>query len=115
MPKTYNKIDTTMCQKIINVIYNEWQTKAEAARRFDYPYSTIKAIADRYEIDGSFDTKPRGGNQFPVLEEEHIEWITQKLENRPDIPLQQIQVDLNEHFQLEPPVSKSTVSRAVQN
>ncbi|KAG0333831.1 hypothetical protein BG005_005035, partial [Podila minutissima] len=68
-----------------------------------------------FEIDGSFDTKPRGGNRFPVLEEEHIEWITQKLEERPDTPLRQIQVDLNEHFQLAPPVSKSTVSRAVQN
>ena len=115
MPKTYNKIDPTMCQKIINAIYNERQTKAEVARRFDYPYSTIKGIADRFESDGSLDTKPRGGNRFAVLEEEHLEWIAQRLEERPDTPIKHIRREMIDHFQMVPAVSMSTVSRNIRN
>ncbi|KAF9898002.1 hypothetical protein BX616_004639 [Lobosporangium transversale] len=114
MPRTYNKIDAVQRQKIIESVYNEHLTFAETARRYGFPQSTIRSIARKFEKDGLFDNKPRGGNRLPVLNDKHISWIKEQLDAHPDKPIRELHQELNRYFQNNPPVSISCVSRAVR-
>ncbi|KAK3827670.1 MAG: DDE superfamily endonuclease-domain-containing protein [Benniella sp.] len=115
MPRTkYNKIDTILRQKVITSIYDELKTFSETAKRFMLPESTIRCIAKAFDEEGRVDTKPRGGNRFPILTKEHIEWLSSQVEAHPGITYESLTQQLNQHFNIQPPVSRSAVTRAVR-
>src|SRR5690349_13836115 len=113
MPHQNNCADPTQRQKIISAIFDEGMTKAETAKRFGFPYSTVSSIVNAFEEDGRMENKPRGGNRRRVVEEVHLEWLMEKLRAHPDTTIANLHRQLNEHFNLQPPFSFSAVEKAV--
>ena len=70
-------------------------------------YETIKSIANRaFEESGqTLVPKSKGGICYPVLQDEHIQWLLEKLDGNPDITLESLHHQLNEAFQFPRPVS----------
>ena len=101
--------------KIILAIANEGDTYSSASKRFKLPYTTVRSIFLTFQKTSRTSKLPRGGNRRPRLEKEHLEWLKVRLLDDPDIPLTDLHGQLNNHFCLKPPVSRSTVQNAVRN
>ena len=91
------------------------QTITEAARRFGYPRSTVYAIAKAFDNEGRMEQKHRGGNRPKRLSQGHIEWLSDRLLARPDTTITNLCQELNDHFNIDPPVSTASVSRAIHD
>jgi transposase len=113
-PSKNNKIDNPQHKKIINSIYDEGLTVAETAKRFGFPYHTVRSISQKFETDGSDTTKPRGGNKYPVLAQEHINYLVEQLDEHPDGTIDELTNGLNQNFDFSRPISRTAVSRVVR-
>jgi transposase len=60
------------------------------------------------------ENKERGGNRRRVLEQEHVEWLESKVVDYPDITVNDLHRQLNQHFDFQPHVSLSSVLRAIR-
>ena len=79
------------------------------------PYDTVRSIYMAFQETNRAFKLPRGGNRRPRLEEEHLEWRMARLLNDSDISLTDLHGQLNKHFRLKPPISRSTVQNVVNS
>lgn len=59
--------------------------------------------------------KSKGGVCYPVLQDEHIQWLMEKLDANPDMIVESLHHQLNEAFQFPCPTSTSCLSKAIRN
>ncbi|KAF9367032.1 hypothetical protein CPC16_007097, partial [Podila verticillata] len=95
--------------KIIHAVIEEGQTYAQASTRYGFPYSTVRSIV----LAGRETQLPRGGNRYRRVLPEHIDWLKASIDARPDKTIPSLQQELNTHFQLDPPISRSAIHRAI--
>ncbi|KAG0195991.1 hypothetical protein BGX33_002266 [Mortierella sp. NVP41] len=98
---------------IIESITNEVHTIGETAERFKLPESTVRSVYKTFERNGRIVQLPRGGNRHPRLEQEHLNWIKDRLLEEPDLSISDLHAELNKKFRLRPPVSRNTIQNAV--
>jgi len=48
------------------------------------------------EDNGQMVSKRRGGIRYPILQDEHIQWLVQRLDADPDITVESLHHQLNE-------------------
>lgn len=104
-----NKIDNLTRQKIIHAVIEEGQTYAQASERYGFPYSTVRSIV----LAGREAQLPRGGNRYRRVLPEYIDWLKASIDAHPHKTISSLQQELNNHFQLDPPVSRSAIQRAI--
>ena len=80
----YDHIDDALCSRIIHFIFNEGFSYADTNERYNYLYKTIKSIAKTFEANGQLVPKHRGGVCYPSLQDEHIQWLVERLHVDPD-------------------------------
>lgn len=78
-----------------------------------YPRSTIKTIVDTFLQTGRTAKLPRGGSHNRRLEAEHLDWLTDHLDEFAGHPVRWLTTQLNEHFQFDPPISQRAVDKAL--
>ncbi|KAF9548739.1 hypothetical protein EC957_005672 [Mortierella hygrophila] len=98
---------------IIEFITNEVHTINETPERFKLPESTVRSIYKTFERTGRVTQLPRGGNRHPRLEQEHLNWIKNRLLQEPSLSISDLHAELNKKFSFRPPVSRNTVRDAV--
>ncbi|KAG0360671.1 hypothetical protein BGX24_005508 [Mortierella sp. AD032] len=56
---------------------------------------------------------PRGGNRGSRVEQAHLDWLTEKMDEFAGRPVQWLTTRLDEHFQIEPSLAQRTVDKAI--
>ncbi|ORZ23859.1 hypothetical protein BCR41DRAFT_349317 [Lobosporangium transversale] len=67
-------------------------TYAETVRRFGFPYTSVRSIAQTFEEEGRMEQKERGGNHHSTLQDKHIAWLKGRLDENPDPTVISLQV-----------------------
>ncbi|KAF9089778.1 hypothetical protein BGX29_011867, partial [Mortierella sp. GBA35] len=98
---------------IIESITNKAHTIVETAERFKLPESTVRSVYRTFERTDRVIKLPRGGNRHPRLEQEHLNWIKNRLLQEPGLSISDLHAELNKKFRLRSPVSRNTVQNAV--
>ncbi|KAF8925569.1 hypothetical protein BGZ47_003177 [Haplosporangium gracile] len=98
---------------IIDMVTDQGMSIGHVARMPTYPRSTVKTIVDTFILTGRIANLPRGGSHNRRLEAEHLGWLTDLLDEFAGHSIQWLTTQLNEHFQLDPPISQSTVDKAL--
>jgi len=55
----------------------------------------------------------RDGNRGSRVEQAHLDWLTENMDEFAGRPVQWLTTQLNEHFQIQPPLAKRTVDKAI--
>ncbi|KAF9079314.1 hypothetical protein BGX23_004398 [Mortierella sp. AD031] len=84
------------------------------AQMFKYPRSTVKTIVDTFLQTNRVAKLPRGGSHNRRLEEEHIDWLTDNLDEFAGRSVRWLTTQLNERFQLDPPITQRAVDKALK-
>jgi hypothetical protein len=59
-------------------------------RNYGYPYETFKGIVKAFEENGQITSKHRGGVQYPILQDEHIQWLVERFHAYLDITIESL-------------------------
>lgn len=102
-----------MRRKIVQSVDDEGLTVFATAKSFGFPHSIVRGIYNTFMATGRTSKLPRGENRRRLLEEQHIEWLRSRIDQRVDMTIGDLHCELNEHFALDPPVSKTSVHRAI--
>ncbi len=86
----YNHIDDALRSWIIHSIFNEGLPYVDTCELYGYPYETIRSIAQAFEENSQLLPKDRGGVHYPILQDEHIQWLVERLEVDPNITVESI-------------------------
>src|SRR5690242_20457219 len=108
-----NKIDNTTRERIIDLVTDQGMTMALVARNFNIPPSTVRSIVSTFIHTSRVDKLPRGGNRGSRVEQAHLDWLTENMDEFAGRPVQWLTIKLNEHFQIEPPLAQRTVDKAI--
>lgn len=95
------------------MVTEEGKTMAEVAKWYKFPPSTIRAIVNTFLDTNQVDKLPRGGDRRGQVNQEHLDWLTDKLDEFAGRPVQLLAKELNEHFGLQPPIIERTLARAI--
>ncbi|KAF9966472.1 hypothetical protein BGZ73_000993, partial [Actinomortierella ambigua] len=119
MPPARTRTNHTITQhtreSVINNVIFQGKSLASTAKTFRIPESTCRAIVNVYVNTGRMDKLPRGGNRHGVILPNHQEWLTARLDTNRSMSIQDLTNQLNEHFQLQPAISRTTVQRFVKS
>lgn len=107
------KIDQSVRDLIISWCAMNTKPYAQAARELNLPPSTVKNIVDTFLTSGRTFVLPRGGNRHGLLTVEHEMWLEEQVNDNAALSIKDLTDNLNNQFNLHPPVSQSTVNRAV--
>ena len=94
--------------------FNEGLSYVNTAECYDYPYETIRSITRAFKEFGQLVPKYRGGVHYPILQDEHIQLLVERLDANPNITIEYLHCKLNEAFQFPHHVSISCDSKAIQ-
>ncbi|KAG0011556.1 hypothetical protein BGZ82_002972 [Podila clonocystis] len=82
-------------------------------RTLKYPRSTVRNIVNTFLDTDRIQKLPRGGRHNVKLEVEHLEWLTDKLDEFAGRPVAMLTQELNEHFGFIPPITERAVDKAL--
>ena len=100
---------------IIHPNFKEGLSYAYTSERYAYVYETIINIAITFEENGQWVSKYRSSVHSPILQDEHIQWLVERLDaNLVDITVESFHHQLNEAFQFPHLVSIIFVSKAIK-
>jgi hypothetical protein len=71
------------------------------------------SVAIAFGKNGQLVSKHKGGVRYPILKDEHIQWLVQRLHVDPNIIVESLHCQLNEAFQFPCPIFISCVSKAI--
>ncbi|KAF9380210.1 hypothetical protein CPB97_008506 [Podila verticillata] len=108
-----NKIDNTTRERIIELVVDQGMTMALVARNFNIPPSTVRSIVSTFIQTSRIDKLPRGRNRHSRVEQVHLDWLTENMDDFAGRPVQWLTTKLNEHFQIQPPIAQRTVDKAI--
>lgn len=109
MPVAYS---TDLRTRVVDAWNAKEGTQGQLAERFKVSLSFVKRVLRRYRISAQREAKPRGATLVPTISGGTLRLVQSWIENKPDISLEELCEQLEEHTQLK--VSKSTMCRAVQ-
>ena len=98
-------------QKIIETYENEPISQRQLAKRFGVALSFITKLLKQHRETGDLIPKPRSGRPR-LLNDEHLQVITQLIEDQNDLTLAELCNALDERFNVR--VSEATLWRAMQ-
>ena len=78
-----------------------------------YPYEFIKSLAKAFEENGQLVPKHRGDVRYPIVQDEHIQWLIKRLDAKLNITVKSLYHQLNEVFQFPCHVSINYFSKAI--
>ena len=78
--KINNKVGDNTREIIIDMVTNQGMSITHVARMLKYPRSTVKTIVDTFLQTGRTAKLPRGGSHNRRLEAEHLDWLTDHLD-----------------------------------
>ena len=88
--RRYNNIHDALCSRIIYFIVNKGLTCANTREHYGYPYETIKSIARAFKEIGQLVPNHRGNIHYPILQDEHIQWLVERFDANPNITVESI-------------------------
>ncbi|KAF9316277.1 hypothetical protein BG006_003629 [Podila minutissima] len=86
---------------------------ALVAHNFNIPASTVRSIVSTFLHTSCIDKLPRGGNCTSKIEQAHLDWLTENLDEFGSHPIQWLTIKVNEHFQIQPPLTQHSIDRAI--
>ena len=86
--RRYNNIHDALRSRIINFISNKGLTCANTSEHYGYPYETIKSIARAFKEIGQLVLNHRGSIRYPILQDEHIQWLVERFDVDPNITME---------------------------
>ncbi|CBQ71645.1 hypothetical protein sr00527 [Sporisorium reilianum SRZ2] len=112
--KRGKRLSMEMRTKLVQAVQDQGLTIAEASRRLMIPDSTAQSFLQHHAANG-IEAKKQGGNCHPVLNDEHLQWIQDQLDNKADLQVSDIQQKIQEAFNFKMPPSASTIDRVINN
>ncbi|KAF9206594.1 hypothetical protein BGZ59_011600 [Podila verticillata] len=86
---------------------------ALVARNFNILASTVRSIVNTFIETSRIDKLPRGRNCSNRVEQVHLDWLTENMDEFAGRPVQWLTTKLNEHFQIQPHLAQRTVDKAI--
>jgi transposase-like protein len=83
-----NKIDGSTRERIIELVMNQGMTMASVARNFNIPASTVRSIVSTFIHTSRVEKLPRGGNRGSRVEQAHLDWLTENMDEFAGRPVQ---------------------------
>lgn len=108
MPKQRrNQVPDSICNKIVDMVCFHGMRKAEVARRFEYPWTTVDTIVRKFQDTGKTKSQRKRGGALTgsKVKPEHLEMMVRYLEDHPAATLHEIRAHLMEHGSLELSIS----------
>ncbi|KAI9241337.1 MAG: hypothetical protein BYD32DRAFT_457998 [Podila humilis] len=78
-----------------------------------YPHSTVRNIVNTFFDTDRIHKLPRGNCCNVKLQVEHLDWLTDKLDEFAGRPVAMLTQELNEHFEFDPPITEHAVDKAL--
>ena len=69
-----------------------------ASECYGYPYETIRSIARAFEELGELVSNHRVVVRSPILQDNHIQWLVERLDVDPKITVESLKCQLNEVY-----------------
>ncbi|KAG9070399.1 hypothetical protein KI688_009736 [Linnemannia hyalina] len=100
-------------ERIIELVVDQAKTMAMVARNFNIPASTVRSIANTFIQANRISQLPRGGSRISRVQQSHLDWLIENMDEFAGRLFELLTNQLNEHFQIQPPLSQRTVDRAI--
>ncbi|KAI1291520.1 hypothetical protein EDD11_008864 [Mortierella claussenii] len=107
------KIDDSTRERITELVTDKGKTMASMAGDLNIPASTVRSIVNTLIQANRISKLPRGGNRISRIQQSHLDWLTENMDEFAGHPVEWLTNQLNEHFQIQPPLARRTVNRAI--
>ncbi len=107
MPKPYS-ID--LREKVVAAYQNNEGSMRRLAKRFKVSFSFVTNLLKQVKQTGQIAPKPHGGGHPQSVKTQGEMFLSELIENQPDLILSALRDQYNEHFE---PVSRSTIDRTL--
>ncbi|SPO20915.1 uncharacterized protein UTRI_00392 [Ustilago trichophora] len=117
MPVTHkrNVVPDSIREKIVDFVLHKGQTKAEVAKRLDYPWSTVDSIIRKYEDTGDSSAQKKKGGAFRGhrAQQHHLDVMLRYVSQHPGATIEEIRRHLQQETGLE--LSITSVQNALHD
>ncbi|OAQ22780.1 hypothetical protein K457DRAFT_25691 [Linnemannia elongata AG-77] len=86
---------------------------ASVASTLNIPASTVRSVVNTFCQTSRIAKVPRGGKRISRIEQSHLDWLPENIDEFAGRPVEWLTNQLNEYFQIQPPLARRTVDRAI--